>query len=299
MDDIFDESRNALHYIISRVSEIVLDAFIFLLAGSYLVVILARKTFRSNKLNWPTVNIAFTTALFALIHLLFTGTHLGQRSITSCRLQGFLVDMAASHMMYAYCTSSFTRLLVIRYFTKPKFRSRSWLISNIVICWLAGLLFAIPHVFYDNFTCAHNGIPLLFKVYTCITTVILPVLIVAVCNVSIFRFISQVGRRIRHTNSIKINNQQPSSKRDLRLSKIMLFTFSLFLIGWTPVLLEGLFLTHDHRLPPYLSLIFELLLPISLLGQMVLLIYANQPLCQYLKEKLTRNDRFLFVVRLS
>ena len=299
MDDIIDETRGSVHYTISRVSEIVLDTFIFLLAAGYVTLVLARKTFRSNKLNWPTVNIGFTTALFAFVHILFTSAHLTKSSITSCRLQGFLVDMVANHMMYAYCTSSITRLFVIRYFTKPMFRSSPWLLTNIAICWLTGLSFAIPHLFYDNFKCAHTKISLPFKVYNCITTVILPVLIVTGCNISIFRFIYQVGRRIHVASNNKTNNHRISSKRDLRLSKIMLLTFSFCLIGWTPVLLQGLFLSSDHQLPPIVSLIFELLLPISLFGQMILLIYANQPVRQFLKERLTRNERFLFLIKLS
>ena len=300
MENTTHDTRNPLYSTISRASEIVLDLVIFLLAGGYITLVLIRKTFRSNHLNWPTVNIALTTALFVLVHLIFTFTHLQNWSIVSCRIQGFLVDMTACQMMYAYCTSSFTRLLVIRYFTKPIFRSSSWLSTSIIISWLAGFLSAIPHALYDNFACMHRESPILFKVYTCVTTILLPVLIVSLCNISIFRYIKQASRRIHHANNnYKNTGHHMSNKRDLRLTKIMFLTFSLFLLGWMPILLQGLFLTSDHQLPPVISIILELILPMTVLGQMILLIYANQPICQFLKEKLKHNNRFLYIIKLS
>jgi len=296
MNDSINEDTDSLQNIIVDIVEISLFPLIFLLAVAYTILILTRKIFRLNKLNWPTVNVCLATALFSLIQLIFTIIRLKNLSIMSCRLQGFILNISACQMMYAYCVSSINRLLAIRYFNKPVFRSTRWLLINISIGWIVGLLFAIPNAFYDSFTCFTSTSPMLLKVYTCITTLIIPVHIVAVCNVSIFRYINQASRRV-HSISNNINNHRISRKRDTYVSKLMLLTFCLFVIGWTPIFVEQLFTAAESRLPKGVSLFFQLLLLNSLLGDMILLIYANQPVRQLIKETLKCNGRIPCIIK--
>jgi hypothetical protein len=290
MNSTIDTGANDLPNTIASIIGIVIILLYFLLAMIYVILILTHKTFRSNKLNWPTVNVALTTAYFSLNHLVFIIIRFKELSIISCRLLGFLLDIAACEMMYAYCVSSFNRLLAIRYFNKLIFRSSRWLLTTMIIGWIIGVLFAIPHSLYNSFACLSDEPSMLLNAYTCITTLILPIHIVTVCNISIFRYIHRVSQRIHDSNNNK-NNSSISRKRDAHVSKMMLLTFSLFVIGWTPIFFQQLFTTPARQLPIGVSIFFELLLPISLLGDMIVLLYANQPVRQLIKEKLHCNRR--------
>jgi len=283
MNDSINENTDNADNTIPDIIQISLFSLIFLLAVAYTILLLTRKTFRSNKLNWPTVNVCLATAFFSLIQLLFIIIRLANLSIIPCRLQGFILNMIACQMMHAYCVSSINRLLAIRYFNKLVFRSSRWLLMNISIGWIVGLLCAVPNAFYNSITCLTGTSPMLLKVYTCITTLLIPIHVVAVCNVSIFRYMSHVRRRV-HSITNNRNNYNISRKRDVYVSKLMLLTFSLFAIGWTPIFVEQLFTTNEHRLPNAVSLFFQFLLLNSLLGDIILLIYANQPVRQLIKE---------------
>ncbi len=289
-----DTVANDLENTIVSIIEIVIILFYFILSIIYVIIILTRKTFRSNKLNWPTVNVALTTAFFALNHLLFIIIRYKQFSIIPCRILGFMLEMAACQMMYAYCISSFNRLLAIRYFHKFLFRSTRWLLTTMTIGWIIAILFAIPNILYNNFACFSDQHSMLLNVYSCITTLILPIHIVTICNISIFRYIHRVSRRIHN-----INNCNISRKRDAHVSKMMLLTFSLFVIGWAPIFFQQLFTSPERQLPMGVSIFFQLLLPSSLLGDMIVLMYANQPIRKLIKEKFHWSRRILFIIKCS
>jgi len=294
MNNSINETTTDLANTIADIVEFALFTLIFFLAVAYIILILTDKTFRSNKLNWPTVNICLATALFSLYEFIFIITGLKEVSIMSCRLEGFLIDMAVFHMMYAYCVSSFIRLLAIRYFHKPLFRSSRWLLVNMVIGWIIGILVALPFVFYDGFFCPIGGFTMGLKIYSCFIVLIIPIHIVTLCNASIFWFIYKISRRVHCVNNNRSNIM--SRKRDAHVSKIMFLTFCLFVIGWTPVFVEELSISAEHSLPEGVSIFFVLLLLSSLLGNIILIIYANQPVRQRIKQIFKCNGRILYVI---
>jgi hypothetical protein len=284
--------------VITPIITIILILLYFLLAIIFILLVLTHKTFRSNKLNWPTVNVALTTAVFALSHLLITIVSLKQISTIPCRLIGFIVVMTACQMMYAYCVSSFNRLLAIRYFSKLIFRSSKWLLTTMTIGWIIATLLTIPHLLHNTFVCVPAEDPVFFSFYNCVIALFLPISIVTIINICIFRYIRRIGRRIHDQNNNKFNSCI-SRKRDAHVSKMMLLTFSLFVIGWAPILAQQLFASFEHPLPTNLSKFFQLLLPLSLLGDMIVLLYSNQPIRQLIKEKLHCNQEVLFVIKRS
>ena len=258
----------------------------------YILLILICKTFRENKMNWLTVNVCLATIIVCISQLFFVVFRQSNFLNISCRVQGFLLGMTASEMMYAYCVSSFNRLLAIRYFNKLLFRSTRWLLSTIITGWIIGMISSIPQAFFDGFSCLPNEISIIFKIYSSITILVIPVGIVTGCNLSIFRYIHQISRRVHNAN-----NNNFSRRRDTHVSKIMLLTFFLFVIGWTPIFLAQLFTNSLAQLPEWLSIFLQLLLPSSLLGNIILLIYTNQPVRRYIAGKLTCQGRLLFIVK--
>jgi hypothetical protein len=164
------------------------------------------------------------------------------------------------------------------------------------IGWIFGVLSAIPYLFYDGFACLSNEFTMFLKLYTCFVTILIPIHIVTICNVSIFRYIHQVRRRVSDQNNNR-NNNGLSCQRDAHVSKIMLLTFCLFVIGWTPIFFQQLFTTPEHNLPQEVLSFFQLLLSISLLGDMILIIYAKQDIRQFIKETFKCNGRILFIIK--
>jgi hypothetical protein len=223
--------------------------------------------------------------LFSLYQLIFTSIRLTNltNTLLSCRLQGYLTSMVASQIMYSHCVSSFYRLLTIRYFNKPLLRSCRWLLGSIGVGWIVGLLTALPYLFYDGFACSSSTQEEFLKPYSCVTTVLIPVSIVAVCSLSILWYVHKSSQRV-HDISNNENNNNISRKRDLHICIIMLLTFCVFVIGWTPIFFEQLFMNNGSQLSEDVSSFFQILLPICLLCDMVLLIYAYQPVRKLIRD---------------
>ena len=97
--------------------QIPLFSLIILIASIYITLVLSRKILRKNQFNWLTLNVCFASVIFALIQLLSTIIRLNDISetIISCRLKGFIVNMAICYIMYSHCTTTFCRLLSVQY----------------------------------------------------------------------------------------------------------------------------------------------------------------------------------------
>ncbi len=81
--------------------------------------------------------------------------------------------------------------------------------------------------------------------YTFITVVIIPMSIIGALDIQMFMLVRNSTRRIQlqHINAGVggINNHQVKiTRRDISLLKRMIFTFLVFIVGWTPVLLLSL-----------------------------------------------------------
>jgi hypothetical protein len=262
---------------LADIIQIPLFALIVILAGIYITIVLSRQILRSNKFNWLTVNICFTIIFFAFVQLFSTSVNLYNttETVVLCRVKGFIVNMATCHIMYSHCTASFCRLLSIQYPHKLLFRSRYWLLSNISMDWLVGLLIALPYLFLDGFTCSPGNAKQFLQIYTSFSAIFMPITIVTVCNIAIFRHARQSSRRIHILNSNNNNNQM--NKRDMHLCKVMLLTFGVFVIGWTPLFIEQILLNNGISLPTGVTTFLKILPSASLLADVILLIYSDQP----------------------
>ena len=281
--------------------QVLLHILILCLSIVYIVLILINKHFRQAKLIWPTINICLATIFFCLNQLILLLFRLENSTMLNipCRLQGFFMDFTACHMMYAHSISAINRFLAIRYFQKPLYRSQRWLLITITTGWLIALIMAVPYLFYDGFSCPLSSQSDLFTIYSCISTLILPAGVVGVCNLLIFSYLRQSSRRVHQIDHLPSSNAHPLNKRDLHLSKIMLISFCIFILGWTPLFLEQLLIDVEHQVPLFVTVIVRINLPVCLLCDMILLVYFNQPVRQFI-QKLCRCDRIVprkFTVR--
>lgn len=277
------------------ITQLIIDVFIILLCTLYIVLILLNQHFRQAKLMWPTINICLATIFFSLNQLFLLSIRLqgSKSSIISCRLHSFFVDLSACQMMYAHSVSAVNRFLAIQYFHKPLFRSTRWLLISIVTGWFVALLVSIPYLLYDGFSCAISSRDELLTVYTCITTLVLPVAIVGLCNLFVFSSIRRSSRRVHQHDQAEATGQvNPLTKRDLHLSKIMLITFCIFILGWAPLFLEQLVVDIERQVPLIITVLFRINLSVCLLCGMTLLIYFNQQIRQYIA-KLCHCDRIV------
>ncbi|CAF1132728.1 unnamed protein product [Adineta steineri] len=79
-------------------------------------------------------------------------------------------------------------------------------------------------------------------IYTCIMAIFVPALLNIILNTLIFSYVRSSTRRIQprsnNASTSGLNNQQPRmSRRDMSLLKQMLVMFSMFIGGWTPILI--------------------------------------------------------------
>lgn len=275
MDNSTNSITNDSQTSIADIIQIPLFILIIILAGIYIILVLSRKTLRINKFNWLTVNVCFTIIFFAFIQLFSTSIRLYNVSetVVLCRVKGFVINMATCHIMYSHCIASFCRLISIQYPQKLLFRSRRWFLSIIGVSWLIGLLIAVPYLLFDGFTCSSGNGKRFLQIYTSLSTVLIPITIVTICNITIFRYVRQSTRRVHNLNS---NNNQ-INKRDMHLCKIMLLTFCIFVIGWIPLFIEQLFMNDGISLSSTATTLFKLFPPISLLADIILLMYSDQP----------------------
>jgi hypothetical protein len=218
------------------------------------------------------MNVCFASSFFAFIQLLLTGISFNNVSeaMISCRSKGFIINMATCDIMYIHCIASFCRLLSVRYPHKPLFRSFHWLLSNIGVSWIV----ALPYLFFDGFACSSSHSTRFLEIYTSLSTIIAPIIIITICNISIFRYVRQSTKRIGDSNS---NNTNQLSKRDMYLCKIILLIFCVFVIGWSPLFIEQLFITDQTLLSSGAKNFLKILPPTCLLGDVILLIYSDHP----------------------
>ncbi len=271
--------------------QIPLFVLVVLFAGLYITVVLSRKTLRSNKFNWLTVNVSFASGLFAVIQIVSIAIRLQNipERIISCRSKGFIINAATCHIMYSHCLTTLCRLLSVQYPHKLLFRSTHWLLGNIILSWIISILVTLPYLFLDGFTCSSSYGKRFLQLYTSVSTILIPVIIFTVCNVCIFRYVRKSSKRV---HAIGNNQTNQMSRRDLYLCKIILVTFCVFVFGWTPLFIDQLFLIERNLLPSSVSKLLTIFPPTSLLADVILLIYADQPV-RGLILKVVKCDRII------
>ncbi|CAF2442812.1 unnamed protein product [Rotaria sp. Silwood2] len=283
--DIPDFSRSSVPDYI----QLPLFLLTIILACLYTILILIRRTFRSNKLNWFTINVCVMSALLSLIMLMMTTKRLlNVSSSLPCRVEGFFLDMGACQLMYSHCVVAVSRFLTIVYANKHIFRSTLCLWSCMGIGWLISILIAIPYLLLDGFACSNSTEGTFLSYYTLIGTLVLPAIIVGICNGRILHYVRNSSRQVH----VEGNRSRVSHARDVRLIKIMIGTFITFFTGWAPVFLTQLF-GKNNVIPSILEIFFQILPSLTVLFDVIFLIYTNQPVRLFLKQVFVRHPQHL------
>ena len=268
-------------------TEIVFFSLTILLALAYTALIIIRPTFRRNKLNWFTVNICLSSVLFCVFLLNLTIRDiLNIPNDLPCRIQGYLIIVAVCQVLNSHCVASFCRFLAIVYAMKHLFRSSAFTWLCIGFGWLIGILTATPYLVLDGFICSDESQLLFLSYYTIVVTLALPMAILAVCNNRIFWFVRRSTRQV-HAEAGRNNRPQ---RRDIQLMKALIGTFFIMVIGWTPIFLRETLLK-SATLPIAVEIVIQVLPSVSMLLDVCLLIYTNQPVRHYLKQLILRKDQ--------
>ncbi|CAF1277655.1 unnamed protein product [Adineta steineri] len=268
--------------------EIPLLCLTIIFAIIYTIIILIRPTFRVNKLNWFTINLCLMSALLSVIMLLMSIIRIMGSSASSlpCRLQGFLMNMTTCQLMYSHAVIAISRFLAVVYASKHFFRSTLCLLACLSFGWLASILAAVPYLIVDSFLCSGSTGATFLPYYTLVATLIIPATIVLLLNIRIFWFVYQSSRRV-HTEGAGAN---VSHARDMHLLKTMIVTFSVFVSGWIPLFLTQIF-SQSLSVSTIANEIFQVLPPLSMLIDVILLIYINQPLRLFLLQLIMKRNR--------
>jgi len=257
-------------------------------AIAYTILILTRPIFRNNKINWFTVNLCLMSALLSIVMLLMSIKRVIDESSSSlpCRLQGFLQNMTTCQLMYSHAVIAVSRFLTIVYATKHFFRSTVFLFCCLGSGWLFAFLVAIPYLLLDGFACSSSTQATFLSYYALVFILVVPVLIVLMLNIRIFWFVRQSSRRV-HTEG---TGPGVSKARDIHLLKVMIATFTVFVAGWMPLFVTQTF-SQRFTISSIANSIFAVLPPLSMLCDVILLIYINQPVRLFLMQLIVKRNR--------
>jgi hypothetical protein len=121
--------------------------------------------------------------------------------------------------------------------------------------------------------------------YTLITAIILPMLMNTILNTCIFIHVRRSSRRLQPqgVSAITGGTNQPQariSRRDIHLLKQMVFTFAMFIIGWTPA-----FVINTVNVIIFVDFVIAIasvyLSAVCLLALMINLLLCNRDIRQY------------------
>ncbi|CAF1063607.1 unnamed protein product [Adineta steineri] len=151
--------------------------------------------------------------------------------------------------------------------------------------WIIGGLISLPFTFYVSPYCA---VPQWLLFYTVLISIIVPALITLIINLKIFKHVHDSSKRIHQqmtatTGTIIIRQQPAINRRDLYLLKHMIFMFSMFIIGWTPIFsLEAI--DYAYAVSELVYSLLQVFSVISLLVCTIDLLLCNQDLKRFIKD---------------
>ncbi|CAF1140789.1 unnamed protein product [Adineta ricciae] len=197
------------------------------LVYSCLILFIPRFRHRTNMfiLNF-CINTIFTAAYFIFY---FYGIYYDMPQ-SMCVLFQYAFNVASVQVPFAFVAFSVHRFCVIVYHIKPFFKTKNWVAICIATQWIAQLLISLPFVFESYEDCTSNTVWM--GCYTLITAVILPSLINTILNIGILICVRRSTRRTHSQESTGTGNR--ITHRDISLIKQMVFTFTMFIVGWTP-----------------------------------------------------------------
>ncbi|CAF0904480.1 unnamed protein product [Adineta ricciae] len=270
---------------VADVIEIPILSLTILLALVYTILIFSRPVVRQNKLNWFTVNICISTILLCINVVVMHGNRNDQSSSINCRIRAFFLLSAVNQLMYSHCVAAISRMLAIVYAKKSFSRSNTCLFICITIGWLLAFLLSSLNLFFDSHTCLQWTSVDFISHYTLVTSLIAPIVIVTVCNGRILRHVRQSTRQLRAQGT----RAPLAHARDIYLLKVMIITFVVFLVGWTPVFLMQIFGV-SVDIPRFLVIILHVLPSAAMLHDTLLLIFTNRPVRLFIKQLVIRRQ---------
>ena len=128
--------------------------------------------------------------------------------------------------------------------------------------------------------------------YTLITAIILPMLMNTILNVCIFIHVRRSSRRLQPQGVSAVTggtnqHQARISRRDIHLLKQMVFTFAMFIIGWTPA-----FVINTVNVVIFVDFVIAIasvyLSALCLLALMINLLICNREMWQYIVDLIRR-----------
>ena len=141
------------------------------------------------------------------------------------------------------------------------------------------------------------------NIYAFVVVVIVPSIICLIINLSIFIYVRSISRRVHHqappmpTNENNAINQQQLmalSRRDIHLLKHMIYIFSIFIFGWSPVY-GSVIVYQIQPISPYVVTGFTIVAVISSLIFIVHLFLYDPEIREILR---TKGRNFLMVIGL-
>jgi len=115
--------------------------------------------------------------------------------------------------------------------------------------------------------------------YILVITIIIPVLLCAILNLTIFNYVTSSTKRIHpqsqastgHTNE----SQGKFNQRDIHLLRHMIIMFLVFVIGWSPIFITSVVMS-TNAVSSLILRIFSLLAELSLLCDIIdLFLYSH------------------------
>ena len=120
--------------------------------------------------------------------------------------------------------------------------------------------------------------------YSFTTAVCLPLIINLILNIWIFIYVRRSSLRVQPKNNI--NHQQLRiSRRDIFLLKQMIFMFTMFIIGWIPIVSVYIIIALID-VEPVIIILTAYLSQLCVLGIIINLFLCNHELREYLMNKI-------------
>ncbi|CAF3816111.1 unnamed protein product [Adineta steineri] len=205
-----------------------------------------------------------------------------------CILLFYAYNIASIGVPFAFITFTVHRYFYIVYHTKSFFKAKRWVVICIASQWISEFVISLPFVLRQGPYCSNL---LWMRTYTCILVIVVPSMITIVLNALIFLHVRSSTRRVQPhtmsttTNGVMMNQKTRVGRREIALLRHMIFIFSIFLIGWSPIYLVNVinqFIT-VATIPNGSSI---LLCEVALISLIINLFMCNHQLRQYLSNKI-------------
>ncbi|CAF1206781.1 unnamed protein product [Didymodactylos carnosus] len=285
--------------VFTSVAQNIGTALILLGSIVYIITICSNRKFYTN-LNAVTVNVSIASIIYGVYWTsYFILTFVWSDYSQICVLTNYFEVVVHTQVLYAYVMVSFNRVFFIVYYRQQFFKSLRWILLCIGLQWIGGFLIPLPNIFISWMEClgiVDNGF---IRLYTLVTILIIPMIILCFANGVIFWFAKHSHQRVlpskatqiqtTNTASTVVENENVGStngaisRRDIRLLKNILLMLIVFIVGWAPVYFTLTF-GNVQQLGSEVVPILALLPTFSLACNTFLLFRCNNPLKIHLRQ---------------